>query len=210
MKRSKPLLRTAMSPRATIKPKTCSWCHEEFFPVRPLQKVCGPVCGAHVGRQKTAAAAVKAQREERKATRAAKEAGKRLGTLRAEAQSAFNEFIRERDRAAGYGCICCGAPLEWESLTPGGKVDAGHYMSRGSCPELAFDERNASAQRKACNRPGGATRAEFRQGMVQRYGRAVVEELEGPHDLPQLRHDDYRQIRDTYRAKARQLKKERE
>lgn len=201
MKRSKPLLRTAMSPRATVKPKTCAQCGDDFFPRSTTQVVCGRMCAMKKVRADKA--------NEVKATRAAKEAGKRLGTLRAEAQSAFNEFIRERDRAAGYGCICCGAPLEWDSLTPGGKVDAGHYMGRGASPELAFDERNVNAQRKSCNRPGGATRAEFRQGMVQRWGRAVVEELEGPHDLPQLRHDDYRQIRDTYRAKARQMKKER-
>lgn len=201
MKRSTPLKRSAFKPQATIQAKTCAHCGEDFFPRSTTQVVCGRMCALRKVRTDKA--------NEVKATRAAKEAGKRLGTLKAEAQAAFNGFIRERDRAAGYGCICCGAPLEWDSLAPGGKVDAGHYMSRGSCPELAFDERNASAQRKACNRPGGTTRAEFRQGMVLRWGRAVVEELEGPHELPQLRHDDYRQIRDTYRAKARQLKKDR-
>lgn len=164
-----------------------------------MQSVCGRTCALKkVRRDKS---------EEVKATRAAKESAKRLGTLRAEAQAEFNAYIRERDRQAGYGCICCGAPLEWDSTAPGGKVDAGHYISRGSAPELAFDERNVNAQRKSCNRPGGATRIEFRQGMVLRWGIAVVEELEGPHSLPQLRHDDYRQIRDTYRAKARELKK---
>lgn len=201
MKRSKPLLRTAMKPRATVNPKECAQCGDDFFPRSTTQVVCGRMCALKKVRSD--------KKSEANVTRAAKEAAKRLGTLKTEAQKAFNEFIRERDRAAGYGCICCGAPLEWDSLTPGGKVDAGHYMGRQACPELAFDERNVNAQRKSCNRPGGTTRAEFRQGMVHRWGCAVVEELEGPHDLPQLRHDDYRQIRDTYRAKARQLKKER-
>lgn len=201
LKRSAPLKRAAFTAQATVRPKTCDFCGEDFFPVRPMQAVCGRTCALRKVRRDKA--------EEVKATRAAKEAGKNLRTLKAEAQAEFNAYIRERDRAAGYGCICCGAPLEWESGKPGGSVDAGHYMSRGSTVELSFDERNVNAQRKSCNRPGGTTRASFKAGMVLRWGQAVVDELEGPHELPQLRHDDYRQIRDTYRAKARALKKDR-
>ena len=80
-------------------------------------------------------------------------------------------------------------------------------MSRGSSIELAFDERNVNAQAKSCNRPGGTTRAQFRAGMVERYGEAVVAELEGPHELTQLRHDDLRAIRDKYRKMANELAK---
>lgn len=86
-------------------------------------------------------------------------------------------------------------------------MDAGHYLSRGSSIELAFDERNVNAQAKSCNRPGGTTRAQFRDGMVERYGSAVVDELEGPHKLEQLRHDDLRAIRDKYRKMANDLSK---
>ena len=86
-------------------------------------------------------------------------------------------------------------------------MDAGHFMSRGSSIELAFDERNVNAQAKSCNRPGGTTRAQFREGMVERYGEDVVNELEGPHELTQLRHDDLREIRDKYRRMANELAK---
>ena len=149
----------------------------------------------------------KEQAQDKRQTRERLEAMKGLHTLRQEAQAAFNRYIRLRDRLAGHGCICCGAPLDWTSSKPGGAVDAGHYVSRGSAIELAFDERNVNAQRKSCNRPGGTTRDSFRAGMVARWGLAVVEELEGPHDLPKLRHDDLRQIRDTYRRKALELEK---
>lgn len=143
---------------------------------------------------------------DRRQTKAKLEALKSLRELRGEAQDAFNLVIRLRDRLAGHGCICCGAPLDWNSTKPGGAVDAGHFIPRGSAIELAFDERNVNAQRKSCNRPGGTTRAKFTAGMTERWGAAVVAELEGPHELPHLKHDDLRKIRDTYRAKARSLK----
>ena len=36
----------------------------------------------------------------------------------------------------------------------GGAYDCGHYRSTGSAAHLRFDERNAHAQRKVCNRWG--------------------------------------------------------
>lgn len=150
----------------------------------------------------------KAARQDRRETKQKLEAMKSLCELRQEAQAAFNAFIRARDRKAGYGCICCDAPLDWNSTKPGGAVDAGHFVSRGSAIELAFDERNVNAQRKNCNRPGGTTRAQFTAGMVRRHGAAVVAELEGPHDIPRLRHDDLRAIKHKYRTLARELTKE--
>jgi hypothetical protein len=179
-----------------------------FTPARQMQKACGPRCASLMVEHMKTRTAEKAAREDRKQTRAQLEAMKSLRTLRAEAQAEFNRFIRHRDRLAGWGCICCGAPLNWNSTKPGGEVDAGHYMGRGAAIELAFDEVNVNAQRKSCNRPGGATRAEFRAGMVARWGRAEVERLEGPQSLPQLRHDDLRAIRDDYRKKANALEKE--
>lgn len=174
----------------------CKVCRTLFERRNSLHVVCSPRC------------AMKSQREARKAERAdfqrRREAVKSLAELRAEAQTAFNAWIRARDRRAGWGCICCGAPLEWESSKPGGAVDAGHYLSRGSTIALAFDERNVNAQRKSCNRPGGTTRDSFRAGMVARYGAEVVAELEGPHDLPHLKHDDLRAIRDEYRRRLKE------
>lgn len=179
----------------------CRVCGRSFRRSRSTQVVCSEKCSTKVG--KLAREFAKADRRE---TRKRLEELKTLPELRAEAQTAFNAFIRARDRAAGYGCICCGAPLDWNSTKPGGAVDAGHFISRGAAIELAFDERNVNAQRKSCNRPGGTTRAKFRAGMLQRHGEAVVDELEGPHDLPRLTRDDLRRIRDSYRAKTKALK----
>jgi hypothetical protein len=132
---------------------------------------------------------------------------KPLGKLRAEAQREFNRYIRLRDKLAGHGCICCGQPLNWNSTKPGGSVDAGHFVSRGSAPELAFDERNVNAQDKGHNRPGGAKRDDFRASMVARWGQAVVDELEGPSPPARLRHDDYRDLKTKYSRLANALEK---
>ncbi|RYE43986.1 MAG: NinG protein [Hyphomicrobiales bacterium] len=166
------------------------------MPVRPMQKVCSPNC-AH----RKVEADKKAERVE---TRERKEAVKRTRDLLAEAQVAFNAFIRARD--AGLSCICCGKPFEPEK--PGGAVDAGHFRSRGAAPQLRFDEDNVFAQRKNCNRPGGTTYAAFRAGVVARIGEARVQALESNDQVIKWDRETLRQIKTIYRAKARALKKE--
>lgn len=192
-----------------MKPKKCKakGCGVVFSPARSFQCWCSPDCAVLIAREKKEQAETKARQADRKADKAKKEGMKSLGELRKEAQAQFNRFIRFRDQIAGHGCICCGRPLNWNSGKPGGDVDAGHYLSRGASIELAFDERNVNAQAKSCNRHGGTTRAQFRAGMVERYGECVVNELEGPHELTQLRHDDLRAIRDKYRKMANELAK---
>ncbi|RZJ12197.1 MAG: ninG protein [Rubrivivax sp.] len=182
-------------------------CGLMFRPDRKDQKACGEACAISMGPHLARLAAEVRAKAERKADAAKREGMKSLAKVRADAQIEFNRYIRLRDRLAGRGCICCGKPLDWNSTKPGGAVDAGHFVSRGSAPELAFDERNVNAQDKGHNRPGGATRAEFTAGMVVRWGRAVVDELEGPNPPTRYRHDDYRRLKAKYRAKANALEK---
>lgn len=188
--------RSMMSPFPP-KPRPCKHCGSNFAPQRPMQAVCSPICAARK---------VKADKaEERAQIKTRKEAVKTRGELIAEAQRAFNEFIRLRD--AGLPCICCGKPFEPEK--PGGSADAGHYLSRGAAPHMRFIENNVFAQRKNCNRPGGTTRAAFRAGVVARIGLEAVEALEADTTSRKWTGDDLRAIKATYAAKVRQLKKER-
>ena len=48
----------------------------------------------------------------------------------------------------------------------------------GSAAHLRFDERNAHAQRKVCNRWGAGRAVDYRIGLVARIGLAAVEALE--------------------------------
>lgn len=185
----------------------CPHCRNPYERKRMTQQCCESVeCALKAGQARRIKEAAKKEKAERAAFKVRKEAAKRPKTLKAEAQAAFNAWIRERDLSAGLPCICCGKPFEPQR--PGGAVDAGHYLSRGSHPNLAFSEINVAAQRKSCNRPGGTTAAAFRLGMIARYGLEAVEALEADTEPRRYRADDYRAIRDTYRSKLKQLLKE--
>lgn len=175
----------------------CAQCGKPFMRRSTLHRVCSPVC---------AVKSVRAQRKaERADTKRRKEAAKTRKELTAEAQKAFNAFIRARD--FGRPCICCGAQMNWASDKPGGEIDAGHYLSIGSAPHMRFIEGNVHAQRKSCNKPGGAKRHAFRAGMVARIGLAAVEVLESDQTLRKYTSDDLRAIRDDYKARTRELLK---
>src|SRR6185436_23692 len=115
------------------------------------QSVCDHRCAEALVEQRRHKEIARRTREDRVSTRVALEAMQPLSYWVDKAQDAFNRYVRLRDLAAGHGCIDCGKPFE--PSKPGGSVDAGHYLSRGSAPHLKFDERNVFAQRKNCNRP---------------------------------------------------------
>ena len=118
-----------------------------------------------------------------------------------EAQVAFNRYVRLRD--AAKPCICCGRPLEGGAI--GGGFDAGHYRSVGSAPHLRFDERNVHGQTKQCNRYGSGRAVDYRIGLIARIGREAVEELEADQKPRKHSIDDLQEIRNTYRAKAKEI-----
>jgi hypothetical protein len=174
----------------------CAQCQRPFVRRNTMHRVCSPRC---------AVKSVKAQKvAERADTKRRKEAVKTRKELTAEAQKAFNAYVRLRDH--GRPCICCGAAMNWVSDKPGGEIDAGHYLSIGSAPELRFDGANVHAQRKSCNRPGGAKREAFRSHMLLRIGYAELARLEGPNPPTKHTADDLRAIRDDYRARLRAMK----
>lgn len=123
-----------------------------------------------------------------------------------ETQKAFNELVRLLD--SGKPCICCGRP------TDGKPVDCGHFLSRGSHPELRFCFHNAYGQLTSCNRGGEkykgrqhTTRQGFEQGITDRYGSEVLEWLTGPHALVKWTIDELKQMRAMYRAEIRYIEK---
>lgn len=187
------------------KPKKCKVCPESFFPVRPMQKVCGPSCALEIVKQAAAKKVKQAQAAERKADKEKREQQKTLPTLKKEAQREFNRFIRLRD--ADKPCICCGAPLRVDSV--GGAYDCGHYRSVGSAPGLRFSEANAHGQRKVCNRWGAGRAVDYRIGLIERIGLAAVEALEAENSIRKYTREELIEIRDTYRKRANELEKER-
>lgn len=191
-----------------LKPKKCKSpeCRQSFQPRNSMQVVCSPKCGltlAAIQRKKREA---QIEREDRQKTRERKERLKTRGDYTREAQQAFNEFIRWRDRAAGNACISSGKPLDWR----GNSVDCGHYRSVGSAPHLRYDERNAHAQTKHDNRYLSGNAVDYRLGLIERIGLEAVEALEADQAPRHYTVEDLKQITAKYRRKVRDLKSKRD
>lgn len=189
----------------TPKSKPCAApkCRKTFTPRNGLQRACSQPCALAWARER---AEKKERRARRLDTRAAREALKTKPQLTKEAQASFNAFIRLRD--AGLPCISCGQHPKSTHLTGGG-MDCGHYRSVGANPELRFEERNAHGQCKHCNKHLSGNVVNYRIGLINRLGVAEVHWLECAHVMPNWTRDQLREIRDKYRAKANELRRER-
>ena len=199
------LERSAKHKPKSIKAKSCKVCKGKFIPRRPMQPACGyPLpCEAIWADQIAAKSAAKRDAARRKDTKDKLAEIEKMPVLVKRAQAAFNAFIRARD--AGLPCIDCGKPMG--PNRPGGAVDAGHYLSRGSAAHLKFMEDNCHAQRKSCNRPGGATRLDYRNGLIARIGLERVEAIEADQESRNYTRHELIELAAYYRAKTRELLK---
>ena len=190
-----------------IKPKKCKapGCGQRFKPSMSTQKVCSIACALAMSKdskaQKVAAKAITKQARQELQER--REKLKTKGEHLREAQQAFNAYIRERDRLAGYACISSGRPLDWS----GNAVDAGHYRSVGAAPHLRFDERNVHAQSKEQNRYLSGNATDYRVGLIKRIGLEAVEALERDQSVRRYTIEDLQAIKALYRQKLKDLRR---
>jgi hypothetical protein len=196
-----------MSLAKEIKPKKCKapGCGQRFKPSMSTQKVCSIACALAMSKdskvQKVAARAI--TKQAREDLQARREKLKSKGDHLREAQQAFNAYIRERDRLAGYRCISSGRPLDWN----GNAVDAGHYRSTGAAPHLRFDENNCHAQSKHDNRYLSGNVADYRIGLIERIGLDAVEALERDQSVRRYTIEDLQAIKALYRQKLKDLRR---
>ncbi len=169
------------------------------------QKVCSIACAKAMAKdpklQKVAAKAI--TKQARQDLKERREKLKTKGDHLREAQQAFNAYIRERDRLAGYACISSGRPLDWN----GNAVDAGHYRSTGAAPHLRFDENNCHAQSKHDNRYLSGNVADYRIGLIKRIGLEAVEALERDQSVRRYTIEDLQAIKALYRQKLKDLRR---
>ena len=174
------------------KPKKCRECKTVFQPRNSLQSVCSPGCAIQrvqrTNEQKARVSINKERKSQRKAHRARKQALKSKSDWLREAQTAFNAYIRERDK--NENCISCENPPR--------KRNAGHYLSVGAHPELRFHPFNNNLQCEHCNTYKSGNQALYRQALVRKVGADNVEWLEGPHQAQNLTIDDIKEIKEYY------------
>ncbi|HTH10784.1 MAG TPA: recombination protein NinG [Acidovorax sp.] len=165
-------------------------------------------------------------KEERKAEKQARMAAKvdkaetrrrlrEMRPLRAfikDAQDAFNQWVRCRDE--GLPCISCGElnPIE---LGPGGAWDAGHFLGRGAHPEKRFMEDNCHRQCKVCNAGSAKNPAkaktvhrQYEQELLRRIGPERFEAVNAPLPVHKWTREELVAIRDHYKAKTKELRKQ--
>lgn len=143
-------------------------------------------------------------RVERAEIRRRKEALETIPKLIAKTQLVFNAFIRERDK--DKGCFVCGRPFR---DVPGQVQHAGHVRSRGAAGHLRFHEDNCHGECEGCNGPHGAKPHEIKAGAIARIGQERYDALEADNTPRKWTHDELRAIAATYRAKRKELLKER-
>lgn len=163
-----------------------------------MQKVCCGDCAISLGNLKKAKRERTQAAQERKETKVKLEKLKSRSDWAKEAQTAFNRWVRLRD--ADKPCISCGRHHT-------GQYHAGHYMSRGARPELAYEPLNCHKQCSPCNTHLSGNLALYRKNLVDLIGQSQVEWLEGPHEPKHFSVDDLKAIKAKYMALARELEK---
>lgn len=182
--------------RLPLKLKRCRYCKAQFTPVRPMQSVCDWSCGhALILKRKADADAKKVKAE----TRERKEKLKRRADWIREAQQSVNAWVRERDK--DLPCISCGRHHQ-------GQYHAGHYLSTGARPNLRFDPANIHKQCQPCNTHLSGNLLNYRIGLITKIGLQAVEALEADQEPRKHSIDELRAIRDLYRWKLKELKRD--
>lgn len=94
---------------------------------------------------------------------------KKLSNLLENTKNDVHKYIRKRDREKP--CISCGA--NWHS-----DFHAGHFYKAELYSTLRFDFRNIHGQCPQCNLRKDGAHAEYRIGLIKRYGEDYVREID--------------------------------
>lgn len=178
-----------------MKPKKCKHCAKMFKPQMMGQKVCGPACAIAYARTAKEEAQLK---ENRRVTRERREDRKTISELKAEAQAAFNRYIRVRDK--GRGCISCGR-------TNAGQFHAGHYRTRAAAPHLAYNSYNCHLQCAQCNHHMSGNIVEYRLNLARRIGDDRLQWLESCQEGPRITKEYCRRVKQVFSRRAKHLAK---
>lgn len=186
--------RTEPGKEAKRRTRKCAICRESFEPRSMTHKTCMAECAAALV-ERNKELTVKRERQQGLAKL------KRRADWMREAQAALNKWIREV-RDAGKPCISCG------HKDHGQKFDAGHYITRGSRPNLALEELNLARQCHWCNVHLSGNQILFRRGLVERIGLAAVEALEADTTPRKYTVEQLQAIKADYMARLKEAKKE--
>lgn len=156
-----------------VREKKCKGCGNKFAPIRTFQKACSVDCAL-------ALVALDKKRAERKKDFAKRKSLKTLSEWLSDLQVLVNRYRRLQE--AGQPCISCLRPYDLIK-----KKNAGHFLSRGSHPELRFAHDNIWLQCEPCNTSKSGNHGPYRKNLIEKIGIERVQWLEGPHPPLRLR-----------------------
>ena len=158
--------------------------------------------GAKVVAKSTITAKKRVEHDKKRKERKWKEDNKSIQKLIGEAKTVFQAYIRMRD--ANESCISC-------QSTTAEIWDGGHYKKAEIFSGVIFDERNVHKQCRKCNSFLGGNEAEYRKGLVRKYGENFVQQLEEDATDTRVKkytREELREIKAHYAAKIRNHKKQ--
>lgn len=177
--------------------RKCVTCKDKFTPQAITQICCSPFCAyEYVKKQKTK----EADKVWKKQKTELKEKLMTKGNYLEIAQKVFNTYIRLRDKS--LPCISCGKVLKDND------INASHFFSVGSSPNLRFNEDNVHNSCIRCNKDLHGNLIEYRLRLPDRIGLERLEALEEARNTPALYTiEDIKEITKIYREKIKILKK---
>jgi hypothetical protein len=173
--------------------KKCKNCAEQFTPLRFNQKYCFNVDCIRVWVDIEKAKKWAKDKREKKAELMTVTDWVKI------AQTAFNAYIRERDK--DKGCISCNAKAGTYTIT------AGHYFPSTN-KAVTYNEDNLHGQCWFnCNSSKSGNLTEYRFGLLERIGEERLNILESEaRKTRKFTIEELKEITSTYKAKLKDLK----
>lgn len=184
------------------KPKPCRHCRKPTLNKFGLTILCDPTCAIGYANEAKAKKALKERKIERQEIKLEKERIKRRVDWLADAEKAFNKYIRIRDR--DNPCISCGR-------SDAATWNAGHYRSVGSSAHLRFSENNVHKQcARPCNKDLSGNIANYRIGLLKKIGEVALTDLENDNRFHKWTIEEAKAIKTKYNRLNRELEKQQE
>lgn len=184
--------------------RRCRQCREYAIPkdAPRTQFVCGIPCSIAYGKAQIQKRIEKAKKAE-KLNRVQKIKNFRLKDMTRQkdlTQAACNKLVSLLDK--GLPCISCGRPD-----AGGRKRNASHFKSRGANSGLRFDLRNLHMSCVVCNLHMSGNVKGYEQGIVERYGQAMLDYLESAPRLKEWTIEELTAMRKEFAAESRRLER---
>lgn len=172
--------------------RKCVQCKNKFTPQNNTQICCSPKCAIDYMKSKKA-------NDWQKEKKVLKEKLMTKSDYLNICQKVFNTYIRTRDK--GKPCISC------DKFLKDNDVNASHFFSVGSSPNLRFNEDNVHSSCIRCNKELHGNIAEYSLRLPKRIGIENFNKLfENRNKLSKLDIEDVKELIYIYRQKIKELK----